>query len=200
MKVAVVKYNAGNIRSVLNALGRIGVEPVLTDDAAELRSADRIIFPGQGAAGATMQYLRESGLGQFIPTLTQPVLGICIGQQLLCSHSAEGEVDCLGIFPDTPVVRFPQRAGLKVPHIGWNTVENLQTPLFDGLKDGDFFYFVHSYYVPESPYAIACTTYGGIRYSSAMRYRNFYATQFHPEKSGAAGERLLSNFINLCHD
>lgn len=198
--VAIVRYNAGNIRSVLNALARIGVTPVLTDDAEELRAADRIIFPGQGAASATMAYLRESGLDRLIPTLTRPVLGICIGQQLLCSHSAEGDVDCLGIFPNTPVVRFPQEAGLKVPHIGWNTVEDVQTPLFDGLKDGDFVYYVHSYYVPESPYAIAHTTYGGIRYSCAMRRGNFYATQFHPEKSGAVGERILSNFIRLCHD
>ncbi len=197
--VAVVQYNAGNIRSVLNALGRIGVSPVLTDKAEELRAADCIIFPGQGAASATMAYLRESGLDKLIPTLTQPVLGICIGQQLMCSHSAEGDVDCLGIFPDTPVVRFNE-AGLKVPHIGWNTIGDLRTPLFDGLTDGDFVYYVHSYYVPDSPYAIARTTYGQTTYTAAMRCGNFYATQFHPEKSGAVGERILSNFIHLCHD
>lgn len=197
--VAVVQYNAGNIRSVLNALGRIGVSPILTDKAEELRAADCIIFPGQGAASATMAYLRESGLDKLIPTLTQPVLGICIGQQLMCSHSAEGDVDCLGIFPDTPVVRFNE-AGLKVPHIGWNTIGDLKTPLFDGLTDGDFVYYVHSYYVPDCPYAIARTTYGQTTYTAAMRCGNFYATQFHPEKSGAVGERILSNFIHLCHD
>lgn len=197
--VAVVQYNAGNIRSVLNALGRIGVSPLLTDKAEELRAADCIIFPGQGAASATMAYLRESGLDKLIPTLTQPVLGICIGQQLMCSHSAEGDVDCLGIFPDTPVVRFNE-VGLKVPHIGWNTIGDLKTPLFDGLTDGDFVYYVHSYYVPDSPYAIARTTYGQTTYTAAMRCGNFYATQFHPEKSGAVGERILSNFIHLCHD
>lgn len=197
--VAVVQYNAGNIRSVLNALGRIGVSPILTDKAEELRAADCIIFPGQGAASATMAYLRESGLDKLIPTLTQPVLGICIGQQLMCSHSAEGDVDCLGIFPDTSVVRFNE-AGLKVPHIGWNTIGDLKTPLFDGLTDGDFVYYVHSYYVPDSPYAIARTTYGQTTYTAAMRCGNFYATQFHPEKSGAVGERILSNFIHLCHD
>lgn len=204
--VAIVRYNAGNIRSVVNALHRVGVEPVITDDPATLRAADRIIFPGQGAAFATMAYLRESGLDMLIPTLTQPVLGICIGQQLLCSHSEEGDVDCLGVFPDTPVVKFPDKpadnaaAVLKVPHIGWNTLAELKTPLFDGLAEGDYVYFVHSFYVPASPYAIATTEYGSIRYSSALRRGNFYATQFHPEKSGAAGERILSNFVHLCHD
>lgn len=204
--VAIVRYNAGNIRSVVNALRRVGVEPVVTDDPAELRAAERVVFPGQGAAFATMAYLRESGLDTLIPTLTQPVLGICIGQQLLCSHSAEGDVDCLGVFPETPVVRFPENhadasaARLKVPHIGWNTLSDLKSPLFAGVSAGDYVYFVHSFYVPASPYAIATTEYGGIRYSSALRRGNFYATQFHPEKSGAVGERILSNFVHLCHD
>lgn len=204
--VAVVRYNAGNICSVVNALRRVGVEPLVTDDPACLRAADRVIFPGQGAAYTTMAYLRESGLEAVIRSLTRPVLGICIGQQLLCSFSEEGNTPCLGLFEETPVRRFPEHPAddpwrvLKVPHIGWNTVESLRSSLFTGIREGDFVYFVHSYYVPESPYAIALTEYGGIRYSSALRKGNFYATQFHPEKSGAVGERLLTNFVHLCHD
>lgn len=202
MKVAVVRYNAGNIRSVINALHRIGVEPVVTDDAAELASADRVIFPGQGEAANTMAYLRESGLGEVIRNLKQPVLGICIGQQLLCAHSEEGDTPCLGVF-NSPVVRFPAVCGeerVKIPQIGWNTIENLRTSLFDGLKEGDFVYFVHSFYVPDCAEVIARTTYGGVTYASALRSGNFYTTQFHPEKSGDVGLRILHNFIHLCHD
>ena len=202
MKVAVVRYNAGNIRSVINALHRIGVEPVVTDDPAELASADRIIFPGQGEAANTMAYLRESGLDAVIRNLKQPVLGICIGQQLLCAHSEEGDTDCLGVF-SSPVVRFPASCAegrVKIPQIGWNTIESLKTPLFAGLKEGDFVYFVHSFYVPDCAEAIARTTYGGVTYASALRRGNFYATQFHPEKSGDVGLRILHNFIHLCHD
>ena len=202
MKVAVIKYNAGNICSVVNALRRVGVEPCVTDDPAVIRAADRVIFPGQGSAAPTMAYLQESGLDAVIATLTQPVLGICIGQQLLCGHSDEGDTDCLGVFPDTRVQKFVAPFGekLKVPHMGWNSVEELSSPLFDGLNEGDFVYFVHSYYVPASPLSIATTEYGGVRFSSAMRRGNFYATQFHPEKSGDVGERIIRNFIHLCHD
>lgn len=202
MKVAVVRYNAGNIRSVVNALHRIGVEPVVTDDPAELAAADRVIFPGQGEAATTMGYLRKSGLDAVIRNLKQPVLGICIGQQLLCAHSEEGDTPCLGVF-ESPVVRFPatcEDGRVKIPQMGWNTIENLHTPLFDGLKEGDFVYFVHSFYVPDCAEAIARTTYGGVTYASALRSGNFYTTQFHPEKSGDAGLRILHNFIHLCHD
>lgn len=202
MKVVVIKYNAGNICSVVNALRRVGVEPCVTDDPVAMAAADRIIFPGQGSAAPTMSYLRKRGLDAVIASLTQPVLGICIGQQLLCEHSDEGGVDCLGVFPDTRVQKFVAPAGenLKVPHMGWNSVEELRSPLFEGLNDGDFVYFVHSYYVPDSPLSIATTKYGGRRFSSAMRRGNFYATQFHPEKSGDVGERIIHNFIHFCHD
>ncbi len=202
MKVAVVRYNAGNICSVVNALHRIGVEPVVTDDPAELAAAGRVIFPGQGEAANTMAYLRESGLDVVIRNLKQPVLGICIGQQLLCAHSEEGNTSCLGVF-ESPVVRFPSvcNAGrVKIPQMGWNTIEDLQSPLFAGLKEGDFVYFVHSFYVPDCAEAIARTTYGGVTYASALRRGNFYTTQFHPEKSGDVGLRILHNFIHLCHD
>lgn len=202
MKVAIVKYNAGNIRSVVNALQRIGAEPVLTDDPAVLRSADRVVFPGQGEASTTMEHLRQSRLDEVIRSLACPVLGICIGQQLLCEHSEEGDTACLGVFPGLRVQRFRAAAGqrLKVPHIGWNTLDDVSFPLFDGVPAGSFVYFVHSYYVPDGVHAIARTTYGGTRYASAIRRGNFYATQFHPEKSGPVGERILSNFIHLCHD
>ena len=204
MKVVVVKYNAGNIRSVVNALRRIGEEPLVTDSPELLRAADRVIFPGQGEASNTMAYLRESGLDAVIRSLTQPVLGICIGQQLLCESSEEGgSVPCLGVYEGVPVRSFRNLwpgAPAKLPHIGWNTVEALSSPLFSGIGEGEYVYFIHSYCVPLSPYTIAATEYGGVRYSSAMRRDNFYATQFHPEKSGAVGERLLHNFIHLCHD
>lgn len=202
MKVAIVKYNAGNIRSVINALRRIDIEPLVTDSAAELTAADRIIFPGQGEAVNTMVYLRQSGLGELIRNLQRPVLGICIGQQLLCTHSEEGHTPCLGIF-DSCVCRFPDSypgGRVKIPQIGWNTIDDLRSPLFEGLNDGDFVYFVHSFYVPDCADAIAHTTYGGVTYASALRKRNFYATQFHPEKSGDVGLRILHNFIHLCHD
>lgn len=196
MKVAVVKYNAGNIYSVLHALQRLGVEPVLTDDAGTLRAADKVIFPGQGEASNAMRYLRARGLDSVICGLTQPVLGICIGQQLMCRHSAEGDVDCLGIF-DTEVLRFaPQRHEDKVPHMGWNQLEDISSPLFGGLHDGDFVYFVHSFYVPRCEHTIATTDYI-LPFSAALCKDNFYATQFHPEKSGSVGERIIKNFLEL---
>ena len=192
--IAVVKYNAGNIRSVLNALNRLGVEPVLTDDAETLRKAERVLFPGQGEAATAMAYLRERGLDRVICSLTQPVLGICIGQQLMCSHSEEGDTDCLGIFP-MDVLRFrPQRHEDKVPQMGWNSIHNLKTPLFDGVDEGSFIYNVHSFYVPESDYTIAGCEYI-LPYSAALNKDNFYSTQFHPEKSGSVGERILKNFL-----
>ena len=194
MKVAVVKYNAGNIQSVMNALRRVGVDPVLTDNPVELRKADRVIFPGQGEASHAMEYLQTHGLDQVIKSLTQPVLGICIGQQLMCEHSEEGNVDCLGIFP-AQVLRFhPQKHEQKVPHMGWNQLENVQDPLLEGINEGAFVYFVHSFYVPTTDYTIA-TTNQILSFSSAMRKGNFMATQFHPEKSGSVGERILTNFL-----
>lgn len=194
MKVAVVKYNAGNIQSVMNALRRVGVDPVLTDDPVELRKADRVIFPGQGEASHAMEYLQTHGLDQVIKSLTQPVLGICIGQQLMCEHSEEGNVDCLGIFP-AQVLRFhPQKHEQKVPHMGWNQLENVQDPLLEGINEGAFVYFVHSFYVPTTDYTIATTNHI-LSFSSAMRKGNFMATQFHPEKSGCVGERILTNFL-----
>ena len=194
--IAVVKYNAGNIRSVLNALNRLGVEPVLTDDAEALRNAERVLFPGQGEAATAMAYLRERGLDRVICSLRQPVLGICIGQQLMCSHSEEGNTDCLGIFP-MEVVRFqPQRHEDKVPQMGWNSIHNLKTRLFDGVDKGSFIYNVHSFYVPESPYTIASCEYI-LPYSAALNKDNFYSTQFHPEKSGSVGEQILKNFLKL---
>ena len=194
MKVAVVKYNAGNIQSVMNALRRVGVDPVLTDNPVELRKADRVIFPGQGEASHAMEYLQTHGLDQVIKSLTQPVLGICIGQQLMCEHSEEGNVDCLGIFP-AQVLRFhPQKHEQKVPHMGWNQLENVQDPLLEGIYEGAFVYFVHSFYVPTTDYTIATTNHI-LSFSSAMRKGNFMATQFHPEKSGSVGERILTNFL-----
>lgn len=194
MKVAVVKYNAGNIQSVMNALRRVGVDPVLTDNPVELMKADRVIFPGQGEASHAMEYLQTHGLDLVIKSLTQPVLGICIGQQLMCEHSEEGNVDCLGIFP-AQVLRFhPQKHEQKVPHMGWNQLENVQDPLLEGINEGAFVYFVHSFYVPTTDYTIATTNHI-LSFSSAMRKGNFMATQFHPEKSGSVGERILTNFL-----
>lgn len=196
MKVAIVKYNAGNIYSVIHALKRLGVEPVLTDDAEDLQRADRILFPGQGEARSTMTYLRQHRLDEVIRSLKQPVLGICIGQQLMCRHSEEGDVDCLGIF-DTDVVRFrPQQHEDKVPHMGWNTLEDMQGPLFRGCPTDSFVYFVHSFYVPVNPHTAATTRYI-VPFSASLRKDNFFATQFHPEKSGSTGERILQNFLDL---
>lgn len=197
MNVAIVKYNAGNIYSVVSALRRMGVEPVLTDDAHQLRAADCVLFPGQGEARGAMDYLLARGLDQVICTLRQPVLGICVGQQLLCRHSEEGDVDCLGIF-DADVRRFrPQRHEDKVPCMGWNSLHDLKTSLFAGLDQQlPYVYFVHSYYVPLCAETIATADYVQ-PYSAALHKDNFYATQFHPEKSGSVGEKILRNFLEL---
>ena len=195
MQIAVVKYNAGNIFSVMNALRRLGTEPVLTDDGNELRNADRVIFPGQGEASNAMAYLREHRLDEVICSLRQPVLGICIGQQLLCKHSEEGDVDCLGIF-DASVKRFvPTRHEEKVPCMGWNMLHGTASPLMEGIE-GQYVYFVHSYYVPLCKETIATADYI-LPYSAALHKDNFYATQFHPEKSGSVGERIIKNFLEL---
>jgi glutamine amidotransferase len=196
MNVVIIKYNAGNIRSVDCALRRMQVAPVITGDAELIRKADRVIFPGQGEAGTTMHYLRERRLDETIRSLTQPVLGICIGMQLLCRRSEEGATDCLGIF-DAEVKRFEAlRHEDKIPHMGWNTLTAVKSPLFDASTEGQYAYFVHSYYVPPTPDAIATTDYIS-PFTSAMHRDNFFAVQFHPEKSGATGERILTNFLNL---
>ena len=196
MKVAIVKYNAGNIGSVENAVRRLGIEPVVTDDAELIGSADRVIFPGQGEARSTMAYLKAHGLDQVIVGLKQPVLGICIGMQLLCRHSEEYDTDCLGVF-DVVVKRFvPKVHEDKVPQMGWNTIEGTKSPLFKDFGEREFVYFIHSFYVPMCDWTIATTNY--IQpYSSALHKGNFYATQFHPEKSGMVGERILKNFMEL---
>lgn len=196
MNIAIVKYNAGNIYSVVNALRRMGIEPDLTDDAERLRSADKVIFPGQGEARGAMEYLKARRLDEVIRDLRQPVFGICVGQQLLCRHSEEGDVDCIGIF-DADVRRFkPTRHEEKVPAMGWNLITDTRSPLFKGFRGDEYVYFVHSYYVPLCADTIATTDY--IQpYSAALGKDNFYATQFHPEKSGGVGERILQNFIDL---
>ena len=197
MKVAIVKYNAGNIYSVVNALKRLGIEPILTDDAELLSKADRVLFPGQGEARTTMTYLREHKLDELIRSLRQPVLGICVGQQLLCRHSEESDTDCIGIF-DVDVKRFqPQKHEDKVPCMGWNEITPApgDNVLFNGLQH-PYVYFVHSYYVPLCKDTVATADY--IQpYSAALHKDNFYATQFHPEKSGNVGERIIKNFLEL---
>lgn len=197
MDVAIVKYNAGNVYSVVNSLRRLGVEPVLTDDPAMIMSAERVVFPGQGEAREAMRYLRTHGLDTVIKNLRQPVLGICIGQQLLCRYSEENDTDCLGIF-DIDVRRFrPQRHEDKVPAMGWNSLAGMKSPLFKGLTpDDSFVYFIHSYYVPLCDFTIAEADYI-LPYSAALNKQNFYATQFHPEKSGDIGMKILQNFLDI---
>ena len=196
MKVAVVKYNAGNIRSVDYALKRLGVEAVITADKEILQSADKVIFPGVGEAGTTMNHLKATGLDELIKNLRQPVFGICLGMQLMCRHSEEGEVDCLNIF-DVDVKRFvSQKHEDKVPHMGWNTIGKTNSKLFEGFTEEEFVYFVHSFYVPVCDFTAAETDYIH-PFSAALHKDNFYATQFHPEKSGKTGERILRNFLDL---
>jgi imidazole glycerol-phosphate synthase subunit HisH len=220
--IAIVKYNAGNVQSVQFALRRLGVEAVWTDDPDTLRRADKVIFPGVGEASSAMHYLRAQGLDQVLRQLRQPVFGICLGMQLFCRHSEENNTDCLGIF-DTTVRKFSYQlavsseqltvsseqlavssylspelrtAKLKVPHMGWNALSSMQGPLFDGLDDQSFVYFVHSFYAELCPQTAAIAEYG-LPFSAALQRDNFYGVQFHPEKSGATGSRILHNFLNL---
>ena len=196
MNIAIVKYNAGNIYSVVNALRRLGIDPLITDRAEELSKADRVLFPGQGEAKSAMEYLKARRLDDVIRHLQQPVLGICVGQQLLCKHSEEGDVDCIGIF-DAEVKRFsPTRHEDKVPAMGWNQLTDLKSPLMQHLGDHPYVYFVHSYYVPLCTSTIATADYI-LPYSAALHKDSFYATQFHPEKSGKVGETILKNFLEL---
>lgn len=193
MQVAIVKYNAGNIYSVINALKRMGVDPLLTDDAEQLSKADRVLFPGQGEARGAMEYLKARRLDEVIRSLRQPVLGICVGQQLLCKHSDEGDVDCIGIF-DANVKRFqPTRHEDKVPCMGWNKLIDIKDPLF---VEDSYVYFVHSYYVPLCQHTVATADYI-LPYSAALHKDNFYTTQFHPEKSGSVGELIIKKFLEL---
>ncbi|MEP7213064.1 MAG: imidazole glycerol phosphate synthase subunit HisH [Acidobacteriota bacterium] len=194
MKVAIVKYNAGNIGSVQTALARLGVESVVSDDPEILLGAERVIFPGVGEASTAMEYLRGKRLDDVIKRLTQPVLGICLGMQLLCGHSEENDTTCLGILPNA-VRRFPD-ADLKVPHMGWNTLSDVSSPLLAGVAENSHVYFVHGYYVELAAGTIAECSYG-VRFAAAFRHENFHAVQFHPERSGAAGTRILENFLNL---
>jgi imidazole glycerol-phosphate synthase subunit HisH len=191
--IAIVKYNAGNIKSVQNALNRLGYESIITDDASELRKADKVIFPGVGEASTAMKYLREKGLDDTILSLDQPVLGICLGLQLMCRHSEENDTNCLGIF-NSDVKLFPPVD--KIPHMGWNNCMTMKGDLFRGLTTKDDFYFVHSYYAEISKNAIATCDYI-VPFSAAMHKHNFYATQFHPEKSADTGEIVLKNFLAL---
>jgi len=193
MKVAILKYNAGNIQSVSFALNRLGISPVITDDPQILTTADKVIFPGVGEAASAMQYLRERNLDQVIKSLQCPVLGICLGMQLMCESSEEGATSGLGIFP-VKVKRFP--AADKVPQVGWNTVAQLRSPLFKIIPAETYFYFVHSYYAEIAADSAAVCDYI-VEFSASLAKNNFYGTQFHPEKSGSSGELVLKNFLEL---
>ena len=193
MKVAIVKYNAGNIRSVDFALKRLGVDASITENHEELQSADKVIFPGVGEASTTMRFLSERGLDDLLRGLKQPVLGICLGLQLMCAASEEGPADCIGIF-DLTVRKF--EAKLKVPHMGWNSLTNIRGKLIPPELDQSYAYFVHSYYAPVGKYTSASTEYIN-PFSAALEKDNFYATQFHPEKSGSVGETILKSFLSL---
>lgn len=191
--IAIIDYKMGNLRSVENALKRLGAEFKVTADADVIRSADRVLLPGVGNAAEAMENLRKADLTQVIRSLRRPVLGICVGMQVMCRHSEEGDCDCLNIF-DSHVKRFVPTSELKVPHMGWNRISNLESKLFKGIDGGEYVYFVHSYYPELCPDTIATTTHG-VMFSAALKYENFYGTQFHPEKSGDVGERIIENFL-----
>lgn len=194
MKVVIIKYNAGNTKSVEHALQRLNIQPIITDDINEIQSADKVIFPGVGHAQPTMQYLKERNLDKVIKNLKQPVLGICLGQQLMCTHSEEGNVDCLGIFP-IQVKKFKTEDNtFKIPQIGWNNIYELKSPFFNNMKENSYVYFVHSYYCELSEHNIATCNYI-LPFSAALQKDNFYAVQFHPEKSAELGKRVLENFL-----
>jgi len=196
MKIAIIKYNAGNIQSVLYALERLGVTATVTDDPSVLATSDKVIFPGVGEASTAMAYLKARNLDQLICSLKQPVLGICLGMQLMCQHSAENDTPCLGIFDEQVLAFKSNEATVKVPQIGWNTISNLKTGLFNGVAENSFTYFVHGYYAGLGNNSIATTNYI-LDYSSALQKNNFYGVQFHPEKSAAVGEKIIQNFLVL---
>ena len=193
--IAIIDYKMGNLRSVENALKRLGAEFVVTADAEVIRRADRVLLPGVGNAAEAMENLRKADLVEVIRSLRRPVLGICVGMQVMCRHSEEGDAKCLGIF-DARVKRFVPTAEEKVPHMGWNSIGNLESKLFKDIKGGEMVYYVHSYYPELCPDTIA-TTRHGVMFSAALKYENFYGTQFHPEKSGDVGERIIANFLKL---
>ncbi len=193
MKIVIINYGAGNIQSIKFAIKRLGYEAVLSHDEEEIRNADKVIFPGVGEASSAMEMLKSTGLDKVIPTLTQPVLGICLGMQLMCKYCEEGNTNGLNIF-DCDVLRFDESE--KVPQIGWNQIENLKSELFKGIKEKEYMYLVHSYYVPMNNEAIATTNYG-LKYASALQEKNFYGVQFHPEKSSKAGEQIVRNFLEI---
>lgn len=199
MKIVIIKYNAGNIESVSNALNRLGVNAEITADPDKIRNADKVIFPGVGEASTTMAYLRENKLDELIVSLKQPVLGICLGLQLMCSHSEEGNTKCLGIF-DEKVKRFVPEPGkefiTKVPHMGWNAIKDLKSDIFNSELENEYVYFVHSFYAEKSIHTIATCNYI-LPFSAALHRDNFYATQFHPEKSGSIGAKILERFLKL---
>lgn len=195
--IALIKYNAGNVSSVISALHRIGTEAKLTDDPEVIKNADKVIFPGVGEASSAMAYLKASGLDKVIKSLNKPFLGICLGLQLMCRRSEEGDVDCLGIFPNVEVKRFSESKSYKIPHVGWNTIEPSGDKLFKGIENQSYVYFVHSYYAELTDSAIASTIYDDLAFASAIKRDNFYGLQFHPEKSGEVGERILRNFLEI---
>jgi len=193
MKIAIINYGAGNIQSIKFAFQRLGYDAILTDAEDEIKNADKVIFPGVGEASSAMKMLRQSGLDTLIPQLKQPVLGICLGMQLMCHSSEEGNTEGLGIF-DTNVVKFSNK--VKVPQIGWNEISNLKTDLFKGISEKEHIYLVHSFYAPLSKETIASSDYG-LSYSAALAKNNFFGVQFHPEKSSAVGEQILINFLEM---
>lgn len=201
MKLAIIKYNAGNIQSVVTALERLGMQGEVTDDAEKLRSADKVIFPGVGEASSAMNSLRQNNLDKVIKDLKQPVLGICVGMQLLCEHSEENDTKCLGIVP-VKVMKFQSTAipqgerPIKIPQMGWNTIYNLKSDLFSGVKENSYIYNVHSYYAGDSDYTIATCNYG-VEYAAAVKKDNFYGVQFHTEKSAETGDKIIKNFLDL---
>ena len=196
MKTVIIQYNAGNIQSVLYALERLGTTAIVTDDVSTIQSADRVIFPGVGEASTAMQYLKERNLDTVIKNLQQPVLGICLGMQLMCTYSSENDTPCLGIFEEAVQQFKPTDPTIKVPQIGWNTITNLKTDLFKGIPENSFAYFVHGYYAALGEHTIATTDYVQ-PYSSALHKNNFYGVQFHPEKSAKVGEQIIKNFLEL---
>ena len=196
MNLSIIQYNAGNIQSVLYALERLGVTATVTDDPTLIQASDKVIFPGVGEASTAMAYLKERNLDQLIVSLTQPVLGICLGMQLMCGHSAENDTTCLGIFEEQVLAFKATEVGIKIPQIGWNNIANLKTELFNGVPENSFAYFVHGFYAGLGDNTIATTDY--IQpYSSALQKNNFYGVQFHPEKSAAVGEQIIQNFLSL---
>jgi glutamine amidotransferase len=196
MNIIIVQYNAGNIQSVLFALERLGVSAIVTDDPAMIQAADKVIFPGVGEASTAMAYLKERNLDQLIVALKQPVLGICLGMQLMCKHSEENDTNCLGIFEEQVLAFKPTENTIKVPQIGWNNITNLKTDLFNGIPENSYTYFVHGFYAELGDNTIATTDY--IKpYSSALQKNNFYGVQFHPEKSAGVGEQIIQNFLSL---